>query len=77
MQHLSVGIAGLAPAAVPALAGGCAGTGKYITNSAGVVHAAKREAKAKPEAKANAGLLYGGYGYDHLKEHSQKNKTTL
>ena len=33
--------------------------------------------KVEPEAKADAGLLYGGYGHDHLKEHSQKNKTTL
>ena len=77
MQHLSVGIAGLAPAAVPTLAGGYAGTGRYVANSAGVVHAAKREVKAEPEAKADAGLLYGGYGYGHLKEHSQKSKTTL
>merc|ERR1719516_244391 len=55
----TVGIAGLAPAAVPALAGGYAGAGRYVANSAGVVHVAKREAEAEPEAKADARLLYG------------------
>merc|ERR1719385_157222 len=54
------GIAGLAPAAVPALAGGYAGAGRYVANSAGVVHVAKREAEADPA------LLYGGYGYAGL-----------
>merc|ERR1712106_1309612 len=58
----SVGIAGLAPAALPAVAGGYAGAGRYVANSAGVVHVAKREA----EAEADAGLLYGGYGYSGL-----------
>merc|ERR1719348_1566860 len=57
----TVGIAGVAPAALPALAGGYAGAGRYVANSAGVVHVAKRE--AEPEAKADAGLLYGAYGY--------------
>merc|ERR1712098_1000183 len=59
----STHIAGLAPAAVPALAGGYAGAGRYVANSVGVVHVAKREAEAEPEAKADAGLLYGAYGY--------------
>merc|ERR1719369_978344 len=59
----TVGIAGVAPAALPAVAGGYAGAGRYVANSAGVVHVAKREAEAEPEAKADAGLLYGGYGY--------------
>merc|ERR1711970_1135089 len=59
----STSIAGLAPAALPAVAGGYAGAGRYVANSAGVVHVAKREAEAEPEAKADAGLLYGGYGY--------------
>merc|ERR1719466_684839 len=59
----TVGIAGVAPAALPALAGGYAGAGRYVANSAGVVHVAKREAEADPEAKADAGLLYGAYGY--------------
>merc|ERR1711964_626270 len=49
----STSIAGLAPAAVPAVAGG------YVANSAGVVHVAKREA----EAEADPALLYGAYGY--------------
>merc|ERR1712013_39432 len=54
----STHIAGLAPAAVPALAGGYAGAGRYIANSAGVVHVAKREA----EADADPALLYGAHG---------------
>merc|ERR1739838_203099 len=58
----TVGIAGVAPAALPAVAGGYAGAGRYVANSAGVVHVAKREA----EAEADAGLLYGGYGYGGL-----------
>merc|ERR1719430_835052 len=58
----TVGIAGVAPAALPAVAGGYAGAGRYVANSAGVVHVAKREAEAEPEANADAGLLYGGYG---------------
>merc|ERR1712123_124893 len=55
----STHIAGLAPAAIPAIAGGCAGAGRYVANSAGVVHVAKREA----EAEADPALLYGAYGY--------------
>jgi len=58
----STSIAGLAPAAVPALAGGYAGAGRYVANSAGVVHVAKREA----EAEADPAILYGGYGYAGL-----------
>merc|ERR1719318_2219962 len=58
----TVGIAGVAPAALPALAGGYAGAGRYVANSAGVVHVAKREA----EPEAEAGLLYRGYGYGGL-----------
>merc|ERR1712106_1043255 len=45
----SVSINGLAPAAVPAIAGGYAGAGRYVANSAGVVHVAKREAEAEAE----------------------------
>merc|ERR1711973_671261 len=37
----SVSIAGLAGAAVPAVAGGYASAGRYVANSAGVVHVAK------------------------------------
>merc|ERR1739844_326661 len=55
----STSIAGLAPAAVPAVAGGYAGAGRYVANSAGVVHVAKREA----DAEADPALLYGAYGY--------------
>ena len=36
----STHIAGLAPAAIPAIAGGYAGAGRYVANSAGVVHVA-------------------------------------
>jgi len=67
-----VHINGLAPAAVPAIAGGYAGAGRYVANSAGVVHVAKREATAEAEAEAEADpyLLYGGYnglyGYNGL-----------
>merc|ERR1712106_502731 len=60
----STHIAGLAPAAVPAIAGGYAGAGRYVANSAGVVHVAKREAEA--DAEADPALLYGAYGYAGL-----------
>merc|ERR1719167_1089857 len=50
----SVNIAGLAPAAVPAVGGLYAGAGRYVANSAGTVHVAKREAEADP-------YYYGGY----------------
>merc|ERR1711892_1464851 len=55
----TVGIHGAAPAAIPAVHGAYAGAGRYVANSAGVVHVAKREAEAEPEADA----LYGAYGY--------------
>merc|ERR1711935_2912 len=54
----SVSINGLAPAAVPAVAGGYAGAGRYVANSAGVVHVAKRDAEADP--------YYASYGYAGL-----------
>jgi len=50
---------GLADASIPAVAGGYAGAGRYVANSAGVVHVAKREA----EAEADADAFYGAYGY--------------
>merc|ERR1712025_349569 len=56
----AVSINGLAPAALPALAGGYAGAGRYVANSAGVVHVAKREAEAE------AGPYYAAYGYAGL-----------
>merc|ERR1711885_107976 len=55
----SASIAGLAPAAVPGVVGGYAGAGRYVANSAGVVHVAKRSAEAEPA------LLYGAYGYPY------------
>merc|ERR1712236_170755 len=60
----SVGIAGYAPAAVPGAYGGYAGAGRYLANSGGVVHIAKREAEA--DAEAEPGYLYGGYGIHNL-----------
>merc|ERR1719347_225007 len=59
----TVGIAGVPPAALRAVAGGYAGAGRYVANSAGTVHFAKRSADAEPEADADAALLYGAYGY--------------
>merc|ERR1719435_193257 len=58
----TVGIHGVAPAAVPAVHGAYAGAGRYVANSAGTVHVAKREADSEPEADALYGS-YGGYGY--------------
>jgi len=52
---------GLAQASIPAVAGGYASAGRYVANSAGVVHVAKRSADAEPEAEADA--FYGTYGY--------------
>merc|ERR1711942_411531 len=52
----TVGIHGAAPAAVPAA---YAGAGRYVSNSAGVVHVAKREADADADADA---YYLGGYG---------------
>merc|ERR1719295_284508 len=63
----SVNIAGLAPAAVPAVGGAYAGAGRYVANSAGVVHVAKREAEADADAYYGAyGLGYAGLGYAGL-----------
>merc|ERR1712002_615884 len=60
----TVGIHGAAPAAIPAVHGAYAGAGRYVANSAGVVHVAKRE--AEPEADAEALYhSYGGYGLGH------------
>merc|ERR1712018_461748 len=73
----SVHVGGHAAAAVPAVAGGYAAAGRYVANSAGVVHVAKRSADAEPEAEADADAYYGyglgyygheyglGYGYGH------------
>merc|ERR1712177_189610 len=67
----SVNIAGLAPAAVPAVGGLYAGAGRYVANSAGTVHVAKREAEADADAyyAAGYGLGYAGLGYAGLGHH--------
>merc|ERR1719266_1343633 len=59
----ALSIAGLANAAVPAVAGGYAGAGRYVANSAGVVHVAKRSAEAEAEAEPEADAFYTTYGY--------------
>merc|ERR1712243_7858 len=61
----AVNINGLAPAALPAVAGGYAGAGRYTANSGGVVHVAKREAEADPYYAAYGNGLAGapGLGY--------------
>merc|ERR1712010_394199 len=53
----SLSTVGIAPAAIPAVGGAYAGAGRYVANSAGTVHVAKREAEADP-------YYYGGY-YGH------------
>merc|ERR1712121_422722 len=53
----SLSTVGVAPAAIPAVGGAYAGAGRYVANSAGTVHVAKREAEADP-------YYYGGY-YGH------------
>merc|ERR1712050_468265 len=65
----SVNIAGLAPAAVPAVGGLYAGAGRYVANSAGTVHVAKREAEADAFYGAGYGLGYSGLGYAGLGHH--------
>merc|ERR1711962_866811 len=62
----SVNIASLAPAAVPAVGGLYAGAGRYVANSAGTVHVAKREAEADAFYGAGYGLGYAGLGYAGL-----------
>merc|ERR1711928_191339 len=61
---------GAAPAAIPAVGGAYAGAGRYVANSAGVVHVAKREAEADAFYGAYglgyAGLGYAGLGYAGL-----------
>merc|ERR1712215_312644 len=53
--------------AVPAVHGAYAGAGRYVANSAGVVHVAKREAEADADAFYGAyGLGYAGLGYAGL-----------
>merc|ERR1712183_954416 len=52
-----------AGAAVPAVAGGYAAAGRYVANSAGDVHVAKREAEADAEADPYYAYGYHGLGY--------------
>merc|ERR1712168_1601378 len=62
----TVGIHGVAPAAIPAVHGAYAGAGRYVANSGGVVHVAKREADADADGDADALYhSYGGYGLGH------------
>merc|ERR1712098_849304 len=58
----SLSIAGAAPAAVPGVVGArtYAGAGRYVANSAGTVHVAKRE--ADPYYAGYNGIGYAGYG---------------
>merc|ERR1711872_320026 len=61
----SLSTVGIAPAAIPAVGGAYAGAGRYVANSAGTVHVAKREAEADPYYYGGYGLgyrTYGGYG---------------
>merc|ERR1711909_150412 len=62
----SVSIAGAAPAAVPAIGGLYAGAGRYVANSAGTVHVAKREAEADAYYLGGYGAGYAGLGYAGL-----------
>merc|ERR1712107_698577 len=54
---------GLADASIPAVAGGYAGAGRYVANSAGVVHVAKSEAESEADVEADPALFYSAYGY--------------
>merc|ERR1712158_278590 len=56
---------GYAHAAVAPVAGGYAAAGRYVANSAGVVHVAKREAEADAEADPYYAYGYHGLGYGH------------
>merc|ERR1712064_105955 len=62
----SLSTVGIAPAAVPAVGGLYAGAGRYVANSAGTVHVAKREAEADAYYAAGYGLGYAGLGYAGL-----------
>merc|ERR1712012_119581 len=54
---------GYAHAAVAPVAAGYAAAGRYVANSAGVVHVAKREAEADAEADPYYAYGYHGLGY--------------
>merc|ERR1712038_2119720 len=59
----SLSTVGIAPAAIPAVGGAYAGAGRYVANSAGTVHVAKREAEADPYYYGGYGLGYSRFGY--------------
>merc|ERR1711928_92188 len=60
----SLSTVGIAPAAIPAVGGAYAGAGRYVANSTGTVHVAKREAEADPYYYGGYhGLGYRTYGY--------------
>merc|ERR1712137_1433244 len=42
-----------------------AASGRYVADSVGAVHIAKREAEAEPEAEADADAYYSTYGYNN------------
>merc|ERR1712184_20483 len=44
---------------------GYAASGRYVADSVGAVHIAKREAEAEPEAEADADAYYSTYGYNN------------
>merc|ERR1712176_1412161 len=45
---------------------GYAASGRYVADSVGAVHIAKREAEAEPEPEAEADAYYRSYGYSNL-----------
>merc|ERR1711884_907703 len=45
---------------------GYAASSRYVADSVGAVHIAKREAEAEPEAEAEADAYYRSYGYSNL-----------
>merc|ERR1712080_441192 len=56
----------LRPCCHPCRRGLYAGAGRYVANSAGVVHVAKRSAEAEADPYYYGGYGYGlGYGYGH------------
>merc|ERR1711997_966630 len=65
LPYAAAGYASVSPSAsLTTLGGAYAGAGRYVANSAGVVHVAKREAEADPYVLGYGG--YPGYGYAGL-----------
>merc|ERR1712002_1139804 len=67
----SLTITGAAPAAVPGVVGArtYAGAGRYVANSAGTVHVAKREADPYVAGHGLGYAGYGGYGLGYAGHH--------